>query len=85
MSINVFFANKNTIIYNINVPIIARGKRKSHSSSSSDPKSIQLAQRVKEHPKEPFKVSNNRLFCYGCWEELNIKSTIIVNHNIIHS
>uniref|UniRef100_A0A1X7UYG9 U1-type domain-containing protein n=1 Tax=Amphimedon queenslandica TaxID=400682 RepID=A0A1X7UYG9_AMPQE len=50
------------------------------SSSASEPKSVSPSQRVKEYPAEPFKVSNKRLFCYGCREELNLKSTTIANH-----
>ena len=53
---------------------------KRSTSSSSEPKSVSPSQRVKEYPAEPFKVSNKRLFCYGCREELNLKSTTIANH-----
>ena len=54
-----------------------------HSSSSSKPKSIKLADRVREYGNQPFKVSNSKLFCEACREELNLKSTVINNH--IHS
>uniref|UniRef100_A0A1X7TYF9 HAT C-terminal dimerisation domain-containing protein n=1 Tax=Amphimedon queenslandica TaxID=400682 RepID=A0A1X7TYF9_AMPQE len=61
-----------------------RAPRKSttarRSSSSSEPKSIKPADRVREYGNEPFKVSNAKLFCEGCREELNLKSTIINNH-----
>ena len=58
-------------------------RNKCASSSSSEPKSISPSQRVKEYPAEPFDVSSGKLFCYGCREEVNIKSTVINNH--IHS
>ena len=55
-------------------------KRSTSSSSSSDPKRVTPIERVRQYPKEPFKVSNNRLFCYGCREEIKLKTTIISNH-----
>ena len=55
-------------------------RNKRASSSSSEPKSISPAQRVKEYPAEPFNVSSGKLFCYGCREEVNLKSTVINNH-----
>ena len=53
------------------------------SSSSSEPKGINPADRVREYNNEPFKVSNGKNFCDGCCKELKLKSTIITNH--IHS
>ena len=49
------------------------------SRSLSEPKSISPAQRAKEYPAEPFNVSSGKLFCYGCREEVNLKSTVINN------
>ena len=57
-----------------------RGKKRSSGSYSSDPTSVTPSQRVIEYPKKPFEVSNHKLFCYGCREELNLKRTTIANH-----
>ena len=37
-------------------------------------------QRIKEHPEEPFSISNNKLFCKGWREELSIKKSSMANH-----
>lgn len=63
-----------------NTPATRVRRKGSASSSSSDPKSISPSQRVREHPDEPFKLSQGKLFCYGCREELNLKSTTVSNH-----
>ena len=57
-----------------------RGKRKSRGSSTNDPKSVKPAQRVKEYQDEPFTVSNCKLFCMGCREEIYVKKSSIENH-----
>ena len=57
-----------------------RSNKRNSGSSYSDLKSVTHGHRVKEYPKEPFKVSNHKLFCYGCREELNLKRTTIANH-----
>jgi len=57
-----------------------RGKRKCRGSSTNDPTRIKPSQRVKEYPNEPFVVSNNKLFCNGCREELCIKKSSVKNH-----
>ena len=49
------------------------GKRKSRGSFTNDPKSIKPAQSVKEYQEEPFTVSNCKLFCMGCREEICVK------------
>ena len=41
-----------------------QSKKRSLGLSSLDPKSITSSQRVIEYPKEPFKVSRHKLFCY---------------------
>ena len=60
-----------------------KGKRKSHGSSaasSSNPLTIKPEQRLKEHPEEPFSISNRKLFCQGCREEICVKSSSVKNH-----
>ena len=46
----------------------------------SDPKSVMPAQRVKEHPGEALCVSNAKLFCCACREELSLKANILKSH-----
>ena len=38
------------------------------------------AQPVREYPNEPFSVSNKKLFCKACREELSIKKSSVENH-----
>ena len=57
-----------------------RGKRISRGSSTNDPKSVKPAQRVKEYQDESFTVSNCKLFCMGCREEICVKKSSIENH-----
>ena len=46
------------------------GKRRSRGASDTELTSIKPEKRVKEHPNEPLTVSNGKLFCRGCREEL---------------
>ena len=55
-----------------------RGKRKSRGAV--DLKKIKPEQRVRDYPSEPLTVSNGKLFCRGCREELCLKSSSIKNH-----
>ena len=57
-----------------------KGKRRSRGSCSSDPKSVTPQQRVRKYPEECFSVSNNKLFCLACREELSVKSSVITGH-----
>ena len=57
-----------------------KGKRRSRGSCSSDPKSVTPQQRVRKYPEECFFVSNNKLFCLACREELSVKSSVITGH-----
>jgi len=57
-----------------------KGKPRSCSRGLCDPKSVRPAQRVKEHPEEELTVSNGKLFCRACREELSLKSTVVNNH-----
>ena len=56
------------------------GKRRCRGTSTYDPKGIGPAQRVREYPNEPFSVSNKKLFCKACREELSIKKSSVENH-----
>ena len=59
------------------------GKKRSCSRPCrglSDPKSITPVQRLKEHPGESLSVSNGKLFCGACREELSLKANILKNH-----
>ena len=42
--------------------------------------SVSPSQRVKEFPNEELTVSNKRLFCNACREEVGLKSTVVGNH-----
>ena len=53
--------------------------RKSRGSSDNDPKNVKPAQCVKEYQDEPFTVSNCKLFCMGCREEICVKKSSIEN------
>ena len=59
-----------------------RGKKKSRGNSTNDPTNIKPTQHIKEYPNEPFVVSNSKLFCNGCREELSmcIKKSSVENH-----
>ena len=57
-----------------------KGKKRSRGTCSSDPKFITPEQRVKQHPKECFSVSNKKLFCLACREELSVKSSVVIGH-----
>ena len=57
------------------------GKRRcTTSSSSSEPKSVTPQQRVRQFPNEELVVSNRRLFCRACREEISLKSSSVRNH-----
>lgn len=57
-----------------------KGKKPSRGASASDPKSVTPSQRVKQYTGENLTVSNKRLFCLACREELSLKSSVISNH-----
>ena len=57
------------------------GKKRSRARSNSfNPKTIKPLQRVKEYKDEPFTVSNCKLFCKACREEISVKKSSIENH-----
>ena len=37
-------------------------------------------QQIKEYLEKQFSVSNNKLFCKDCREELSVKKSSVVNH-----
>ena len=53
-----------------------RGKRRSRGLGANDPKSITPQQRVATFSGEYLTVSNNKLFCSACREELSVKSSV---------
>lgn len=67
-------ARKHSVLRNL-----PQGK-KSRGNSTNDPTNIKFTQRIKEYPNEPFVVSNSKLFCNGCHEELCIKKSSVENH-----
>ena len=59
------------------------GKRRSSTSSvrgASDPKSVTPSQRVTEFPNENLSVSNGKLFCLACREEIALKRSVVSYH-----
>ena len=57
-----------------------KGKRRSCSRGLCDPKFVTPSQHVKEHSGEELVVSNGKLFCQACREELSLKANIVKNH-----
>ncbi len=59
------------------------GKRRSSNSSArgaADPKSVTPHQRVTEFPDEKLSVSNGKLFCLACREEIALKRSVVSYH-----
>ena len=59
-----------------------KGKRmcRGHGGTASEPKGVSPSQRVKENPDEALTLSNGKLFCSACREELSLKSSSIKSH-----
>jgi len=57
-----------------------KGKQRSCLWGLCDPKSVRPAQHIKEHPEEELTISNGKLFCRACREELSPKSNVVNNH-----
>ena len=57
-----------------------KGKRRCRGAKQTDPKSVPAKQRISEFPNENLTVSNNKLFCKACREELSLKKNVIANH-----
>ena len=51
-----------------------KGKKRCRDTFVSNQKSITLQQEVKQFNNECFSVSNNKLFCLACQEELSVKA-----------
>ena len=56
------------------------GTKRSKGSSSSDPKSVSPADRVKQYPDQQLTVSAGKLFCRACREELSLKKSVVSHH-----
>ena len=57
-----------------------RKKVKPSSSSNSEPKGVKPQDRVRKYPNDCLSVSNGKLFCSACREELSLKSSSLTNH-----
>ena len=57
-----------------------KGMKRSKGVTINDPKSVCPSDRVKAYPNEPFSVSNKKLFCLSCREELPLKKSSIDIH-----
>ena len=66
-------------IIGINRPKAA-GKKRGRGCATNDPKSVSPAARVKAYPNEPLTVSNKKLFCSGCREQLSVKKSSLELH-----
>lgn len=62
--------------------LVNRGgkRRKTSSSTSSEPKSVSPQQRVRENPGQSLVLSRGKLFCNACREEVSLKSSSVKNH-----
>ena len=56
------------------------GRKRSRGCTATAPKSVSPLDRVKEYPEESLSVSNNKLFCSACREELSSKKSSLLNH-----
>lgn len=61
-----------------------RGSWKGKGKVAADPKTVSPSDRVRAHPEENFTVSNRRLFCCACREELAVKKSVIEHHIASH-
>ena len=73
-------ARKRRVASNPVPPVGKRRKSRGSSSSSSEPKTETVQQRVREYPDEPFDKSSGMLFCKGCREQLSLKCSSLQNH-----
>ena len=54
--------------------------RATRGHGTFDPKSVSPVQRVQEYPGESLSVSNKKVFCNACREEVGLKSSVVSNH-----
>ena len=47
-----------------------KGKRRARGEGANEPKNVSASKRVSEFPKESLTVSNKKLFCTACCQEL---------------
>ena len=56
------------------------GVKRGKGAVAADPKGVTPADRVRAYPNEPFSVSNKKLFCMACRDELVMKKSEIDIH-----
>ena len=57
-----------------------KGKRTCQGATAAESKNVSVYQRVKAFPAQPLCVSNKKLFCKACREELSLKMSSLRNH-----
>ena len=57
-----------------------KGKRSNSGKTPKDSVKVKPEVRVGQYPEEHFTVSNGKLFCEACREQLNVKRSSINNH-----
>ena len=57
-----------------------KGVKWGKGKEKGDPKNISASERVKAYPDEQLTVSNRKLFCHACREELATKKSSIESH-----
>ena len=63
-----------------NPPNGKKRSRLSRGDGASEPKSVNPHDRVKEFPNQSLTVSNKKLFCLACREELSLKRSVLRGH-----
>ena len=56
------------------------GVKRGKGAVAADPKGVTPADRVRAYPNEPFSVSNKKLFCSACREDVAMKKSVIDLH-----
>ena len=57
-----------------------KGMKRGKGREKGDPRNVSPTERVRAYPDEQFTVSNNKLFCSACREELASKKSSIESH-----
>ena len=57
-----------------------KGKKRFRGEGVNDPKSVAPHQHVRVFPNGSLTVSNSKLFCQACWEELSLKKCVVSAH-----
>ena len=63
-----------------NPPNGKKRSRRSRGDGASEPKLVNPHDRVKEFPNQSLTVSNKKLFCLACREELSLKRSVLHGH-----